>query len=334
MGTKTNSPQKNLENTVVSGRLRKYLKPKYYIAAAVTVIIVLALYFFVPNFWTGKTIANILISASTIGLLAVGISFVLVGQGLDISLPAVMAASAVIGAKVMSVTQNIALGVLVVFVTAIAFGLINGVSVAVFKMYPFIVTMSTMVLAQGISALVSQSVSIANLPEAFISVVDGKLWVIPVPIIILLLFAAIGYIVLNKSLYGRKIFAIGVNEKAARVCGIRVTRVKLSTYIISSVYAAITGIVLTARLKSASPMMASDNMNLDVLAAAVLGGVSMDGGTGTVIGALVGAIIMTAYSTAMNLLGVDNFQALIYKGLIILAVTYLDATRSKGKERG
>lgn len=321
---------KNLQPTIL--RRKKVLKTEHIIILAIIIVISLLLAFFVPEFWTIKTISNILVSTSSIGLLAVGLSFVLVGGGLDISLPAVMAASAVVGAKVMVATQNIFVGIISMFAVALAFGVVNGVATSVFKMIPFIVTMATMVLAQGLAALVSQSVSINGLPKGY-SNIAGDLGHIPVPVIILLVFGVLGYLILNKSVFGRYIFAIGNNENTAMVCSVKVTKTKLLTYIIASLYAGILAVILTARLNSASAMMASNTMNLDVLAAAVLGGVSMQGGRGSVFGAFLGALIITSLSTIMNLLGVNNFLALTYKGIIILAITYFDTLRLKSREK-
>lgn len=323
----------NLENVAVPrfDWKKNILTPKSVIISIVVIAVVVLLLLYVPVFWSVRNISNILVTTSTLGLLAVGISIVLAGQGLDISLPSVMALSAVIGAKVMANTQNILIGIIVMFAVAMAFGTVNGIACAVFKMHPFIVTMSTMILAQGANSVISKSVSVSGFPSQFVSIFNGKIGFMPVPVFILLLFSVLGYFILNKSLFGRKVFAIGVNEKAAMVCGIKAARVKFMTYFIASIYAAVVAVILTARLKSASPLMASDNMNLDVLAAAVLGGVSMQGGTGTIIGVFGGALLITSLATTMNLLNVGNFDAMVIKGLVVLVITYLDASKSRGE---
>lgn len=325
---KTNSV--NAAEQKTDGR-QKVFAPKNVILAAAAVALVVLIAVYVPVFWTGRNISSVLVSTSTIGLLAVGVSFTLAGKGLDISLPAVMALSAVCGAKVMVNTQNLFVGILTMFAVAVLFGIVNGVACSVFKMYPFIVTMSTMILAQGANSVISKSVSVSGFPSEFVRIFNGSIGPVPVPIVVLILFTVVGYFLLNRSVFGRKIFAIGVNDKAAQICGIQVDKIKFLSYVAASLYAGLVAVILTARLKSASPLMASDNMNLDVLAAAVIGGVSMDGGTGNIIGVFGGALLINSLTTIMNLTGVGNFEAMVVKGLLVLAITYLDAARTRRK---
>lgn len=313
---------------VFTGDKKQQLIKTGIIVLAVLVIAVI-LRIFVPKFWTLDTIYNILITVCTTGLLAVGISFILVGGGLDISMPAAMMASAVVGAKVMFVTQNAVLGIIVMFAVALLFGIVNGIAASVFKMIPFIATMATMVLAEGIGAWVSESTSIYGLPEGYINAFTGSVLGIPVPIIFLLVFAVIGHLVLNQSVFGRKVFLIGVNAKTAVICGINVVRTQFLTYIIASLYTGLVAVLLTARLGCAAPSMAGGTMNMDVLAAAVLGGVSMNGGQGKALGALLGAIVIVAFATVMTLLGVKSFPSMIFKGLLIILITFLDTFRNK-----
>ena len=309
--------------------IKRYANRRTYIVAALVAVLIILIAVFIPSFWTVRNISNVLVSTSTIGLLAVGVSFTLAGKGLDISLPSVMALSAVVGAKIMADTQNIPLGILMMFVTALIFGVINGTACAYFKMYPFIVTMSTMILAQGANSVISKSVSVSGFPSEFVKIFNGTVGPVPVPIIVLVLFSILGYFLLNRSVFGRELFSIGVNENTARICGIRVEKVKFLSYIIASLYAAVVAVILTARLKSASPLMASDNMNMDVLAAAVIGGVSMDGGTGNIVGVFFGALLINSLVTVMNLAGIESFPSMVIKGLLILGITLLDTMRSK-----
>jgi len=312
----------------ITGEKKKKLLKTGIVALAVIIIAVI-LRIFVPKFWTLDTIYNILITVCSTGLLAVGISFILVGGGLDISMPAAMMASAVVGAKVMFVTQNAFLGVVVMFAVALLFGLVNGIATSVFRMIPFIATMATMVLAEGIGAWVAESTSIYGLPEGFIETFSGTFLGVPVSVIFLIIFAVLGYLVLNHSIFGRRVFLVGVNAKTAVICGVNVVKTQLTTYVIASVYTGLVAMLLTARLGCAAPSMAGGTMNMDVLAAAVLGGVSMKGGQGKALGALLGAIVIVAFSTVMTLLGVKSFPSMIFKGLLIILITYLDTFRNK-----
>ena len=296
---------------------------------AAVIVLAALLAVFVPQFYTASNFSNILEQCSTIGILAAGISVVLVGGGMDISLASNLCCSAVIGSLVMKNTGNIALGIFLMFAVALAFGLLNGISVAYFKMVPFIVTLSTQVVATGLGVLLSSSKSVFGLPEAIINALTITIGGIPLAIYILAVVVILYWLILNKSALGRMIFAVGSNENAAVVCGINTRLIKMITYLLSALSAGIVAMLLTARLGCASMQMASDSTNMDVMTSAILGGVSLSGGKGHIGGAFLGAIFIIVFSNLVNLIGISYYPSLMIKGAVIILVTCLDASRAK-----
>ena len=298
------------------------------VAAVFSVLLVL-LAFFVPQFYSVTNFSNILEQCSTIGILAVGISFVLVGGGIDISLASNLCCSAVLGGLVMKNVGSIPLGIVVIFGTALAFGAFNGIAVAYFKMVPFIVTLSTQVLATGLGVLLSSSKSIFGIPEGFLNALTISIAGFPLAIYVLFVMVILYWLILNRSVLGRKIFSVGSNENAAVVSGINVRLIRMSTYLFSSLCSAIVAVLLTARLGCASMQMASDSTNMDVMCSAILGGVSLSGGKGSVWGAFLGACFIVVFSNLVNLIGIGYYPSLMIKGAVVVLVTCWDANRSK-----
>lgn len=293
------------------------------------VIAAVLLRIFVPRFYSLSVLSNILEQMSTVGILAAGISFVLVGGGMDISLSANLCCSAIAGSIVMKSTGNIALGIFLMYAVALVFGLLNGIAVAYFKMVPFIVSLSTMVVAQGLGVLLSNSKSIYGLPESYIRCLTTSIFGVPLSIYILFGFVVVYWLILNKSSLGRKIFAVGSNENAAVICGINTRAIKMLTYLFAALASGTVAMLLTARLGSATVQMASDSTNMDVMCSAILGGVSLAGGKGNVWGSFLGACFIVTFSCLVNLIGINYYPSLIIKGAIIILITCMDAYRSK-----
>ena len=299
------------------------------VTLAIVVLLAVLAGLFVPRFFTVNNLLNIIVQTSPIGLMAIGITFVFITGGIDLSQPAVMAMAAVLGAMYMVATGNAFIGSLITVAVAMGVGLFNGFAVAKLKMIPFVVTLSMMVVAGGLAVWFTDATSVYGLPEGFINLLTGSLGPIPVPVIILIVFTAIGHFFLSKTIFGRKIFAVGINIEAAKVSGIRSTRILLSVYVVSGFFAGIAGILSTARLGSAAPSMGAETMVLDVVSSAVIGGVSIYGGVGTILGAVFGALFITVISNVMNLIGVSFYTTLVVKGMIIVLATGLDAFRKR-----
>lgn len=287
----------------------------------------------IPRFMSVGNIFNLLVQASVIGLPAIGLTFIIITAGIDLSLPTNMACSAILGCLIMQKTQNVVLGVLSILFFAVLFGCINGFSVAVLKMVPMIVTLAIQTLNTGISDFCTQGTSIGGLPESFSRIFAGSIGgVVPVSVLVFLVVAVIMHQVLAKTIFGRQLFQTGINERAARVNGINTTKILFCIYVIGGVMAGINGVLTAARLNSAGPTMGPASAFNNIVCACVLGGASVWGGKGSILGTVFGSIVMAIITNVMNLLNVDFFATYVVKGLVIIVVCYLDVLRNRVKE--
>jgi ribose/xylose/arabinose/galactoside ABC-type transport system permease subunit len=294
----------------------------------------------VPNFADMRNILNIFGQLGFLGFLCIGMTFVMVAGGIDLSSFTVVSAAAVVGATVMVATGNSLLGAALMLLIGAAFGTVNGIAVAYLRMIPFIVTLSTMVLAEGFAIWFTQAQSVYGLPDAFIDTLSARIFSIsfpwsarpfglPVPGLLVLAVAVITGFVLSRTIYGRWVYLTGANEKTARISGIKIRRVEFSTYLIAGIMAGITAMILTAELGTATTAMVRDVRLMDIIAATVIGGASLKGGKGSILGTMFGLLFLTMLSNAFNLLGVSPFIAMVIKGFVLVAVIGLDVLRAK-----
>lgn len=300
-----------------------------YLPLILFVVIVIVIGLYSPHFLKTRNIINVLRQASALGLMAIGMSIVLIAGGIDLSVPSVMALSGILGAMLMRAGGNPVLAALLMVLVGSAAGAINGFAVAYLKMIPFVVTLSMMAIATGASTWLTNKVSISGINYNFVDTVMAKIWMIPVPVIFLLVMTIIAMILARKSMYGRWLYAVGINIKTARVSGIPTDRVIFGTYVLSGVFAGLAAIIVTARLESASVTMGPDSFVLDIVSSAVVGGVSIYGGVGSPMGAVIGALIITLISNSMNMMHVSYFYTLLLKGFIIILAVALDALRKQ-----
>lgn len=325
----------NLQANAAAGRRSSFLSKLRISKANMVMLVVIAgliiaMAIGIKGFFDPTNLLNIVVQTSAVGVLAVGITFVLVTGGMDLSLPAVMAASAVIGGDIMIKTNNIALGCLTMLGVAAVFGVINGLAVAKAKMVPFIVTLATQVIANGLAVFYTNAESIYGLPDEFVSTLTAGIGGVQIaPIVILIIVAFIANFLLARTMFGRWVYQLGTNEETARVSGTPVVKTKFMVYIVSTLMAGVAAILLTARLGSASASMGGDTMVLDVISSAVIGGVSIYGGTGSVVGAVMGALFITLLSNGMNLLEVSYYVQMVIKGSVIVALTFVDTQRKR-----
>ncbi len=283
---------------------------------AVIVVMFAVLSFTVKNFLTFTNITNLLAQMAPIAIMASGVTFVLVTGGMDISSPSVMAASSVLGVYFMINTGNIVLGTVVLLLVGAVLGLINGFAIAKLKMVPLVVTLSMMTVATGLATVVGMGDGgrgLPTLPPSFSSFFN-KYTVIAMLIVI----PAILDFVLKGTTFGRKVYYIGNNQNTARVSGINTGNVVLCVYIISSVCAAIAGIINVASLATARASMGPQSQILDIISAAVIGGVSVNGGKGRVRDACLGALLIVGINNVMNMIGVTDYYTTLIKGSIII----------------
>jgi ribose transport system permease protein len=302
------------------------LKNPNVLLLVVGVIIIVFISLFVPKFMTWRNISSVIVQASSTGLMAIGLTFVIITAGIDLSLPTAMAFSAIIGCMVMAKTQSVLLGVLVIILVAMAIGAFNGLSVAKFKMVPMIVTLAVSTIASGASNWITGAKSIGGLPASFKQIFSGDVLGVPTQAIILLL--------LSKTTFGQHLYQTGVNEKTAKVNGVNTDRVKFLIYLISGLMAGIAGVLGSAKLASAGPSLGTQDQFMDIVCATVLGGASVMGGKGTIAGTIIGSIFMSVISNVMNLYGVEYFITFVIKGATIILFTYFDLIRNKIGEAG
>jgi ribose/xylose/arabinose/galactoside ABC-type transport system permease subunit len=273
---------------------------------------------------------NVIRQVSFNGILALGMTFVIITGGIDLSVGSTLAISGLVTLSVSVKNNNplpIFLAVLIGLLVAILIGTINGVLVAKFKLAPFIATLSTMTIVRGAALVYCDGRPITNPTEAYATIGQGYLLGVSIPIIIFIVLIIICVLLLHFSRFGRHVLAVGGNEQAAKASGISTDRIKIVVYLLSGLLSGIVGITLSSRANAASPI-SGEGYELDAIAAAVIGGVSMSGGVGSILGTIIGALIIGAISNGLDLLNVSSYYQQIIKGLIILIAVLMDR---KGK---
>ncbi|MET7284430.1 substrate-binding domain-containing protein [Streptomyces sp. NPDC005573] len=297
---------------------------------ALTALIVLAvaLSALSGDFLTTDNLLNIGVQAAVTAILAFGVTFVIVAAGIDLSVGSVAALTSTVLA--WSATQSgmpVVLAVVLAIATGVGAGLVNGFLIAYGKLPPFIATLAMLSVARGLSLVISGGVPI-TFPASVSHLGDTLGGWLPVPVLVMVAMGLLAALVLGRTYIGRSMYAIGGNEEAARLSGLRVKRQKLAIYALSGVFAAVAGIVLAARLGSAQPQ-AADGYELDAIAAVVIGGASLAGGTGKASGTFVGALILAVLRNGLNLLNVSAFWQQVVIGVVIALAVLLDAVRRK-----
>ncbi|TDX51569.1 ABC transporter permease [Orenia marismortui] len=292
--------------------------------------LIIVMSFLSEYFLTVHNLMNVTRQVSINAVLALGMTFVILTGGIDLSVGSVLALSSVITAGLMSSGMNIALVLIIGIGVGTLLGLLNGILVAKGKMQPFIVTLGMMTIARGLTLIYSNGRPISGFDKAFRFLGAGHLLGIPVPVIIMFALLAVSYVVLKKTPFGRYVYAIGGNEKATELSGINTDKIKIGVYAISGFLASISGIILASRLNSAQPT-AGTGYELDAIAAVVLGGTSLAGGQGGIVGTIIGALIIGILNNGLNLLNVSSFYQLVAKGAVILIAIFLD-TRSQKRD--
>jgi ribose transport system permease protein len=285
-------------------------------------LVVLAIY--APNFFRWRNILNVITQSSTLGILAVGMSFVMIGGGIDLSMPANMALSAILGALYMAAGGSPIIGGAIMVGAAISIGLFNGLAVAYLRMVPFVVTLAMLTVVTGLAIWVTNSVSVPIIAESFLGVLLARFLGVPVSVFGLVACGLVATAIMSSTVYGRWLYAVGINSEAARVARVPIRRVVCTSYIIAGLMAGLTAILLTARLGSASASIGGDGVVLDTISACVLGGISIYGGAGRPLGAIIGAVLIVLISNAMNMLGIPYYFSLMIKGAVIIIFIFLD----------
>lgn len=281
-----------------------------------------------PNFLTVSNILSVVRQSSINAVIALGMTLVIISGGIDLSVGSVVALVAVVTATWLKQEIPVPVGVIMgISVGAIA-GLINGLLISRVKLAPFIVTLGSMSYLRGIALVYSQGRPVYGVPATVRWLGNGMVWVIPAPAIVLVGMVVLSLFLLHKTRFGEYTFAIGGNEEAVRVSGVNVVAYKTSVYVYSGICASVAAMILMARINAAEPI-AAIGAELDAIAAAVMGGTSLSGGVGTIVGTVLGALIIGGLRNGLNLLNVDaNFQQVAIGTVIILAVV-IDRFRKK-----
>jgi ribose transport system permease protein len=288
---------------------------------------------YAPRFFRYQNIVNILLQVSLLGLMTIGMTVVMIAGGIDLSLPANMAIGAVLGAVYMKSGGNWIVSCFIMIAVGVLVGLVNGIAVSRLKMIPFVVTLAMMTILSGSAVWLTNSLSISQIPNSFLSLFDATpIFGIPMTIWLGAAVTVAASVLMRSTVFGRWVYAVGLNARAARVAGVPVDRVVLMSYVISGLMAGLTSILLTARLGSASANMGNDGVVLDIVSACVVGGVSIYGGVGRVPGAVFGAVLITVLSNAMNLIGVSYYLSLIIKGAVIIAFIAIEGRKGNVNE--
>lgn len=296
---------------------------KYGIIVAFVLICVL-LGIIAPQFFTLSNLVIVLTQVSINALLAFGVTFVIITGGIDLSIGSMLAVTGVVAALFAHsdgypVVVPVAMGL----VAGLGLGALNGFVITRSKVPPFIVTLGTMTIGRGLALILSKGRPVSNLSDSFNFIGGGQLLGIPFPIIILVVIFLICSIILNKTVLGRYMYAVGGNEQAARASGIQLSQVKMVVYTLCGGLAALAGILLTSRITTGQPN-AGIGFELDAIAAAIIGGASTSGGTGTMMGTLIGALLIGVISNGLDLMNVSSYYQQVVTGIIIIGAVVLD----------
>jgi ribose transport system permease protein len=282
------------------------------------------------DFLTVNNLLNVLRQVSINALIAFGMTFVILLGGIDLSVGAVLALSSVAIASMMAAGMDPILATLCGVLAGAALGAVNGLIISRGKVAPFIATLGTMTVFRGLALVASDGRPITGFNSDFFAMLGGGYIanLIPVPVITTTLAFVALWFVLKKTVFGRHVYAVGGNEEASLISGVKVNSVKLWVYTLSGALSALAGVILTSRLNSAQPN-AGMGYELDAIAAVVLGGTSLSGGRGWIVGTLIGAVLIGVLNNGLNLLSVSSFYQQVIKGSVILLAVLLDRSAKK-----
>jgi ribose transport system permease protein len=292
------------------------------------IIIVLFIWVQAPHFLSSKNLFLVSRQISFVAIVALGELFVILSAGIDLSVGSIMGLSGVIAGIALAANIPVMLALPLGVLTGIVIGLINGVLIAYIGITPFIVTLGMLSMARGVIWVLTKGNPITAIPDSFFFIAQGDFWGIPAPVIIAIILALIVHIVLTYTAFGRRVFAIGGNEEATALSGIDVKKIKLMIYGISGIMCSFVGIILIARFYSAQPAT-GEGWELDAIAASVIGGTSLMGGVGSVLGVLIGATIMGVIRNGLVLLKVSVYWQQLVIGAIIVLAAVIDRLKNK-----
>ena len=325
---------------VFSGLGRRFVRTSWVSAVALLVVYVVAIAVTVPEILSAQTALDVGVAMLPLLIVVIGQTFVMIVAGIDLSATAVMGMSSVVAASIMTTdggmigdqALSVPLAMLAFVLVGGLIGLINGVCVAAIGMPAFMVTLANMLFMAGAAVWYASahttSVSIGDLPAGFRAIGYGGLYGIPYALVIAAGVAILAQFALTRTAYGRWLFAIGLNPRAAIISGVATIPVTVSAYVVSGLTAGLASLIYTSRIETGTPVIAG-NLMLDIVGAAVIGGVSLFGGRGSVLSAIIGVLFLTVVDKGLQLMGLSLFMVLAVKGLLILVAAVLDVLRIK-----
>lgn len=278
------------------------------------------------NFLTANNLLNLLLQVTSNALIAFGMTFVILTGGIDLSVGSILALSSAITAGLLGSGMPVTLAIIISLILGFILGMMNGLLISYGKLAPFIVTLATMTIFRGATLVYTNGNPITKgLSDTFLFQFLGQGYIvgIPFPVIIMFIVFIVLYVLLHKTAFGKSVYAIGGNEKAAYISGVKLNKVKIIIYSISGTMASISGLIITSRLSSAQPT-AGASYEMDAIAAVVLGGTSLSGGKGRILGTLIGALIIGVLNNGLNIIGVSAFWQQVVKGVVILIAVLID----------
>lgn len=333
-GSTTTVIQQAVDENTDKRDVGAFLKRQVQQSLAFGTLVVLLIFFSIasPNFFTFSNIATVLLSTAVIGILALGTTFVIITGGIDLSIGTGMALCAVMtGVFITNMGLPIWLGVIGGIGTGVLMGLINGVNVTFLRLPPFIATLAMMMIAGGLALVISGVAPIyfsSSAPSfkliALGTIVPG----IPNAVLVTALLAIVAFLVLNKTLLGRYTFAIGSNEEATRLSGVNTRRWTIFVYMFAGAFTGVAGIIIASRLDSAQPQIGM-GYELQAIAAVIIGGTSLLGGRGSIIGTVIGALIMSVLVNGLRIMSIQTEWQNVVVGIVVLLAVFLDSLRSR-----
>lgn len=297
-------------------------------AVAILVIFTVVCQLAGKNFLTFSNIQNIITQSSVIAVIAIGASIVILTGGIDLSAGSIVGFVGIFAGLMIKAGWPVPVACLLAIASGALFGVFNGAFVSYGKVPAFIVTLGSMQIARGLALLINSGKPISSFPEALSKIMNVKLLGVPISILYVFLLYAVIILIMEKTRFGRHIYALGGNAHAAKLSGVRVKRVEMSAYLLSGMFSAIGGVLLLSRLSYADPN-AGSGYEMNAIASTVIGGISLSGGRGNIGNTLVGALILGSLTCGLQILNVATYYQTIITGIVIIAAVFAD----KAKER-
>lgn len=300
--------------------------------AIFVVLFVMFMFFAVvtDSFLTMDNLFNVTRQVSMLGIASIGMTFVILIGGIDLATGSIITFVNIMTAYLMvKMHVNMWLSILAALVVSTLIGYFNGFVVATFQMPALIVTFATQIIFSGLAYMISGGMPISGFSKEFAKIGQGYVGIVPIPVIIMVISFAVGSFILNKSYFGRYFYALGGNEEASKLSGIKVKRVKCLIYSLSGFFAGIAGIVMLSRTNSGQPT-SGKGYEFDVITAVVLGGVSVSGGYGKISNVVAGVLIIGVLSNGMVLMNISSYAQMVIKGIILLLAVGFDCVQKKG----